>query len=800
MRYSSEDVRFLGFFALALLLCPGCSDKHAPVTELSDAAPSTQPIPIDPPPASAEPSSVPSTLPSAPATTTTEEIAGPVNPAPFDQAIRGAIERNEIPGAVLLVLRHGQVVLRRSYGFRAKEPAEVRMTTDTIFDLASLTKPIVTATSILLLADRGKLRLRDPIRSWFPHFHPDKLVTVEHLLLHLSGLPAGNARADHADTRTKALDRILETPLEREPGETYIYSDLGYVLLGQIVEIVSGEALDAFAKKNIFDPLGMSNTMFRPPATVFNRIAPTTRAKDEMLVGVVHDPLSRTMGGVAGHAGLFSTADDLSRFVLALQHKGELDGKQVLPTKVVKQLLDFRLPSADKEKRSLGLGTMFEGIGHTGFTGTAFWIDSAREHAVVLLTNAVHPDGKGRAKQVRQDIARAAIFMAKPATITNTSAATASVSVGIDELEQTSFALLEDRKIGLITNHTGKNARGERTIDVLVRQPKLSLVTLFTPEHGLTGSADGIVGNGKDPTTGLTVVSLYGKDKRPPDAAFANLDALVFDIQDAGTRFYTYITTLGFMMEEAAKRKLRFVVLDRPNPVGGVALEGPLLDPNRESFVGYHSIPIRHGMTVGELARLFNAERHLGTDLHIVPMKGWKRSMIWSNTGLSWVPPSPNLRSPIDALLYPGVGLLETTNLSVGRGTSQPFEVVGAPYIDGEKLAAALKGEPMPGVRLWPHRFKPESSTFANEECGGVRIEVTNLTTLEPVRLGLTIAVTLRRLYPTEWKTAGLMTLLGNARVFEAIVRGENVSRIVSQYEKDLAGFAQRRGFFLLYP
>ncbi len=796
-------MRFFGIFAASILLHAGCSDKRTPVSAIFDAG-SNASAPAPSSSASSEalvdPPSAPSVPASAPSAADLVETLGPTDIARFDQAVRGAIERNEIPGAVLIVTRKDEIVLRRAYGFRAKEPAEVAMTADTIFDLASLTKPLATATSILLLAERSRLRLRDPIRQWFPKFHPDKPITIEHLLLHTSGLPAGNARADHAGSREKSLERILETPLEHEPGEMYVYSDLGYVLLGEIVEKASGEPLDTFAKKNIFEPLAMRETMFRPPTTLTRRIAPTTRVKEELLVGIVHDPLARTMGGIAGHAGLFSTADDVNRFVSALQHKGEYEGKAVLPPAVVKQMLELRTKPGEKEKRTLALGSLFEGFGHTGFTGTAFWLDPIREQSVVLLTNAVHPDGKGRAKQVRQDVARAAVLMNKPGAKTNVPDTSAVVGLGIDELARSAFALLEGRKIGLVTNHSGRDVRDERTVDILVRQPKLSVVTLFTPEHGLSGTADGIVKNGKDPSTGLPIVSLYGQDKRPPESAFANIDTLVFDIQDAGARFYTYITTLGIMMEEAAKRKIRFVVLDRPNPLGGVAVEGPLLDADRESFVGYHEIPIRHGLTVGELARLFNSERHIGADLYVVAMKGWNRSMLWSNTGLSWTPPSPNLRSPIEALLYPGIGLLETTNLSVGRGTSTPFEVLGAPYIDAEKLASALRLAKLPGVRWQPHRFKPTSSTFANEECAGVRIEVSNPSELEPVRLGLTIAVALRRLYPAEWKTAGLMTLLGNARTFEAIVRGEDVPSIVALYEKDLAGFAQRRGPFLLYP
>lgn len=719
--------------------------------------------------------------------------------ARFDAAIRNAIERNEIPGAVLVVLRHGHVVLRRAYGFRAKEPVEIRMTVDTLFDLASLTKPLATATSILLLAERGVLRLHDPLQKWIPAFHSDNRVTIEHLLMHTSGLPAGNARADHAGSRTTAIEKIIETPLEHAPGEAYVYSDLGYVLLGEVVEKASEKALDDFATKNIFEPIGMRDTLFRPHQEWFHRTAPTTRPDDKSLLGKVHDPLARTLSGVAGHAGLFSTADDLAKFVAILMSKGELDGKAVLSPTIVRQMLDFRPMPADKDKRSLALTSMFEGVGHTGFTGTAFWIDPARDHAVILLTNAVYPDGKSSAKNVRRDVAGAAILMGTNKERAASASANAAVRTGIDMLEREGFGLLDGRKIGLITNHTGKNARGERTIDVLIHHDKLALLALFTPEHGLGGTADGVVGNGKDSITKLPIYSLYGKDKRPPDAAFANLDTLVFDIQDAGTRFYTYISTLGYMLEEAAKRKLKFVILDRPNPLGGAVMEGPLLDADRESFVGYHEIPVRHGMTVGELAQLFNAERKIGADLHVVRMDGYTRSMPWSGTGLSWLPPSPNLRTPTEALLYPGVGLLEITNLSVGRGTDHPFERLGAPYIDGIKLAAELNRTKLAGVRFAPLRFTPTSSTFANEECGGVSIEVTNATELEPVRMGFTVATTLRKLYPTDWKPSGMMTLLGNAQVFAALTRGDEINRIVALYEKDLATFEKRRGPYLLY-
>jgi uncharacterized protein YbbC (DUF1343 family)/CubicO group peptidase (beta-lactamase class C family) len=793
----SLDVRYWTLLSALSLACSSCAEKRTNHEHPPDVAPvlasasATAFASVEPPaPALASAASSASSVPASRLTAADE--------ARFDAAVRGAIERQDIPGAVLVVLRHGEVVFRRAYGVRATVDGEVPMTLDAVFDLASLTKPLATATSILLLAERGKLAIQDPVQKWLPAFRADKRITIEHLLRHTSGLPPGSAPAKQARTPAKALEKILETPLEHAPGEAYVYSDLGYVLLGVIVEKASGETLDVFAKKNMFDPLGMRETTFRPPLALAMRAAPTTPV-EEMMMGIVHDPTSSVMGGVAGNAGLFSTVDDITRFVTLLMHKGELDGKAVLSPSIVRQLLDLQPLPGDKEKRSLGLLSIFDGIGHTGFTGTAFWIDPSRDHAVILLTNAVFPDGKKNAKQVRRDVAAAAILMGTKKEIPASAPADRVVRSGIDVLEAIGFTTVEGRKIGLITNHTGKNARGERTIDVLIRHDKLALRALFTPEHGLNGTADGSVGNSKDASTGLPIYSLYGKDKRPPDEAFAELDTLVFDIQDAGTRFYTYITTLGYMMEEAAKRKLRFVILDRPNPLGGMVMEGPLLDANRESFVGYHEIPVRHGMTVAELAMLFNSERKIGADLQVVSMLGYTREMSWSGTGWPWIAPSPNLRSPAEALLYPGIGLLETTNLSVGRGTDHPFERIGAPYIDGAKLATALNQAKLPGVRFSPLRFTPTSSTFVNEACGGVSIEVTNANTLQPVRVGLTIAVTLRKLYPSDWKSAGLLTLLGNAQTFAAFNRGDDVESIVKLYEKDLVAFEKRRSPFLLY-
>src|SRR5581483_4665277 len=282
------------------------------------------------------------------------------------------------------------------------------------------------------------------------------------------------------------------------------------------------------------------------------------------------------------------------------------------------------------------------------------------------------------------------------------------VACGIDVLQRDSFAPLRGRSVGLITNHTGLNRKGMATADLLRAAPEVRLRALFGPEHGIRGALDTKISDSKDKATGLPVYSLYGERTRPTAAQLAGLDTLVFDIQDIGTRFYTYISTLGLCLEAAAEHSLRFVVLDRPNPLGGLDVEGPLADPDQLSFTAYHPIPIRHGLTVGEMARLFQAEKRIGADLHVVPVEGWRRADFWDATNLTWVNPSPNMRSLTGALLYPGIGLLETTNVSVGRGTDTPFEIIGAPWLDGRLLAAELNARDLPGVRFVPVRFTPK--------------------------------------------------------------------------------------------
>jgi uncharacterized protein YbbC (DUF1343 family) len=350
-----------------------------------------------------------------------------------------------------------------------------------------------------------------------------------------------------------------------------------------------------------------------------------------------------------------------------------------------------------------------------------------------------------------------------------------------------------------VTNHTGVDADGLSTIDLLHKAPGVKLVALFSPEHGIRGEVDRLVSDSTDEKTGLPVYSLYGKNRRPTVEQLRGIDTLVYDIQDIGCRFYTYLTTLGYLLETAAEHRLRVVVLDRPNPIGGVAVEGPQLEKKRESFVGYHPLPVRHGMTVGELALLFNKERKIDAMLEVVEMEGWKREDLFDRTGLVWRNPSPNMRSLTAALLYPGVGLLETTNVSVGRGTDRPFEIIGAPWLDGRRLAAALARAGLPGMRFVPTQFTPASSTHAKKLCGGVQLYIDDWSRFESLRVGLTIAVTLRQLYPKEWKIERFNALLGNTAVLSALEKGEPAAKLLELAAAELKAFEEVRRRYLRY-
>ena len=780
--------------------------------------------------------------------------------ARMDSVINEEISQHHLPGAVVLVSRKGRVIWRKAYGSRAVEPARELMTANTIFDLASLTKVVATATSIMILVERGKVRLTDPLSKYIPEIKGEgkDRITIELLLTHRAGYAPDFDLRDRWTGYDEAINRLIREPLRNPPGARFVYSDIGYIALGEVVRRASGQTLAEFARRNIFAPLNMRDTGFQPAAQLKSRIAPTEKRSGQMsylgdtnqdagaegekwLRGQVHDPTSFRMGGIAGHAGLFSTVDDLAVYCQVIMNGGKFGQTRILSPLSVSLMIQPRLVSEAGWTRGLGWdmntsystnrGDLFPlgSFGHTGFTGTSIWIDPASEMFVIFLSNRVHPDGKGDVGPLRGRVASIVAAAVTDVSVVERSRRELSdyytalvrsqaqfestrsdraglgadsdvhVLTGIDVLERDGFKQLAGMKIGLVTNHTGRNNSGVATIDVLSKAPGVQLVSLFSPEHGIRGLADDKVSDSRDEQTGLPIYSLYGETRRPKSEQLAGLDALVFDIQDVGVRFYTYTATLGYLLEEAAKAKLPVYVLDRPNPIGGVEVDGPLADADRLSFTAYHTTPVRHGMTIGELAQFYNQDRKIGCDVRVIKMDGWRRSMWYDSTNLTWINPSPNMRSLTEATLYPGVGLLETTNVSVGRGTNTPFEVVGAPWIDERKLASYLNGRQLAGVSFVPVRFTPNASVFKDKECGGVNIVVVDRARFNPLRTGIEMAVALRRLYPKDWKVDDYGRLLVNAETLERVKRADEPEEIVRSWRAALETFNRRRAAALLY-
>ena len=775
--------------------------------------------------------------------------------AQMDAVIADEMAKKRLPGAVVVAARKGRIVWNKTYGARVVEPEREPMSADTIFDVASLTKVIATATSIMILVERGKVRLQDRVSLHIPELKGEgrERITIEQLLTHVSGYAPDFDLKERWTGYDEAIKRLIKEPLRNPPGTRFIYSDIGFIALGEVVARVGGMPLDQFARKNIFEPLRMTNTGFNPVAGLSSRIAPTEKRRGQLsylgdsavnigaegemwLRGQVHDPTSYRMNGVAGHAGLFSTANDVAIYCQMILNGGSYGGVRILAPLTVAEMTRPRLVTNNGGTRGLGwdINTTFSSnrgelfplgsFGHTGFTGTSMWIDPASETFVVFMSNRVHPDGKGDVGPLRGRVASivaasltdtAAVDRAREqsanyysevvkslrtfAARNDGSESSTRVLTGIDVLERDNFKQLSGMRIGLVTNHTGRNREGRQTIDVLSKAPGVKLVALFAPEHGIRGLLDDKVSDSKDDATGLPIYSLYGESRRPKPEQLKDLNALVFDIQDIGARFYTYISTLGHILEEGAKAKLPVFVLDRPNPIGGVEVEGPIADSDKLSFISYHTIPTRHGLTIGELAQLFNKQRNINADLRVIKMEGWRRWMWFDETNLTWINPSPNMRSLTQATLYTGVGLLETTNVSVGRGTDTPFEIVGAPWIQGDKLAEHLNQRGLPGVRFVPVRFTPKASVFKDEACGGVNIIITDRAAFRPLPTGIEMALALRKLYPNEWQVDKYLRLLVNGDTLERVKRGESAKDIVASWDAGLQEFRRARSEILLY-
>jgi uncharacterized protein YbbC (DUF1343 family) len=601
------------------------------------------------------------------------------------------------------------------------------------------------------------------------------------------------------------VQRVLETPLVAPPDTVMRYSDLGLLTLGWVVEQVTGTSLDRAIGELVTGPLGLRSTRFVPPPELKPRVAPTEDESNVgrgMVWGEVHDENAWSLGGVAGHAGIFGPADELAVLAQMYLDGGTFRGERFVQEDTVSEATRNQIGRLGER----GLGweldeTYYMGrlaapnvYGHTGFTGTSVVIDPDRELIVIVLTNRVHPTRNGpNMNPTRQAVANAALAV----TSGSSSAPSRSVAPGVEVLLADRSDLLKGRRIGLVTNHTGLDVAGHSTIDRLYGQPDWRLTALFSPEHGIRGevAAGENVGTSVDPQTGLPVFSLYGQTTRPTAAMLGNVDTLVFDLQDVGARTYTYISTLLEVLRAAAEHHVPVIVLDRPNPINGVDIDGPVLDPRFTSFVGAGPIAMRYGLTIGELGRLFNVELRVGADLIVVPVDRWRRTDWYDQTGLAWVNPSPNIRSLGAALVYPGTVLFEATTVSEGRGTEQPFEWIGAPWIDGAAWAERLNRFELPGVRFHARAATPTESKFAGQLCHGVLIEVVDRRVVRPVQIGVAMLLTADQLHYTD----AFDRLAGTDQLRHALTSGASLVDITAGWQADLQRFNGVRQRYLLY-
>jgi len=755
----------------------------------------------------------------------------------IDAVVTDAIAAHQLPGAVVVVGRGETILFRKAYGNRSVAPATEPMTLDTIFDLASMTKIVATAPAVMLLVEEGRIRLADPVVTYIPEFAKNgkDRITVRDLLTHMSGLRPDLDLGSDWKGYGEAIRLACEEAPTDPPGRRFVYSDINFFLLGEIVARVSGRPFADFVRDRILTPLDMRETTFLPATSLIPRIAPTEPCTPygwpcagpgmQMLRGVVHDPTARRMGGVAGHAGLFSTAADVVKFARMWIGAGT-GGRSPLSPMTIARMTSPATPTGEPNVRGLGWdidstyssprGEFFPvgSFGHTGFTGTSIWIDPASRMFVIILSNRVHPDGKGNVTALRARIATIAAASAfanasadksmtdsrSPGSLNAGAAIHQPVLAGIDVLREDGFRALAGMRVGLLTNQIGRARDGASTIDLIAAAPGVKLAKLFSPEHGIRGVLDETVPESIDQKTGVPIHSLYGATRRPTAEHLNGLDAIVIDLQDIGSRFYTYMSSMAYVMEEAAPRKIKVIVLDRPNPIGGLEIEGPALDEAAVGFTGYvAAMPNRHGLTMGELARLFNGEKKIGADLTVIGMRNWQREQWYDETGLAWINPSPAMRTQAAAALYPGIGSFEQINLGVGRGTDTPFEQVGAPWIDGARLAEALNARRLPGVRFYPVRFTPTTRAYSGTECQGVFITITDRTMLRPVRVAVEIISAIVTLYPNQLDLRLAASQFGSAAGLTRIQAGDDPEVIAQSWSAAETKWRELRAKYLIY-
>lgn len=723
------------------------------------------------------------------------------------QIVENEIKIGNLHGAVVVVGIKGSIVYRQAFGNRAVVPQQEEMTVDTIFDIASLTKVVATTTAIMQLSEAGKLDLHRLVANYWPAFanNGKSTITIADLLTHYSSLPPDLPTTIRYAGYEAAMRAIEETEPTKTAGSNFVYSDIDFAVLGELVRLVSGQPLDAYCARHIFSPLQMRRTGFLPPASMMSRIAPTDFEDGQLIRGQVQDPMARRMGGVSGHAGLFSTVDDLSRFAQMLLNGGAFHGRRILSRDSVKIMTNVQSPLGQASLRGFGwdidspysttLAPSFStsSFGHTGYTGTALWIDPTSSTFLIILTNRLHPDGQGSARSLQRRIATLVGAISYSGRVPH------KIQTGIDVLESYDFRQLRGHRVALLSNATGRDSRGHRTADILRATKGIELVALLSPEHGFGSNLNQAIPSTKDKVSGLPIYSLYGENLRPTDDMLKGVDTIVIDLQDIGARFYTYATTMAYVLEAAATRDIDVYVLDRPNPISADVVQGPMLDSDLVSFTGYMPMPVRHGMTIGELALMFNEENHIGANLHVIAMRRYDRRFWYDETGLTWISPSPNIRNLNEAALYPGVAMTEGANVSVGRGTETPFSLVGAPYVNNLTFINELRRFNIPGIALTPAEFTPQSDIFSGRLCQGVRISIVDRAAVNSPLLGIALISALQKSFPNEYKIDDTLKMVGSHRSLDQIKSGADPLDVSRQWDNEIAVFLHQRESYLLY-
>ncbi|MDK1021024.1 MAG: DUF1343 domain-containing protein [Candidatus Hydrogenedentes bacterium] len=716
---------------------------------------------------------------------------------PIRAALRKAVKESGSPGAVLYIGDLERDYLQIAHGDRQRIPSRKSVRNDTLYDLASLTKVVATATAVMMLRDEGAFRLDQSITDFVP-IPAFREMRIFDLLTHTSGLVPVERYFETMDSLDEMLQRYAEEGIENPPGVMHSYSDVGFMLLGRLVEIVAQDSLDAFCRKRIFEPLGMTRTAFNPPVEWSANCAATEDDpwRGRIVLGEVHDENTYAVGGVSGQAGLFSTTADLARFCRAFL-RGDL-----LKRSTVDEMTRFGSvplypwqglawqidPWSSKKTGFLPSRNAF---GHAGWTGTSLWMDRATGLFVILLSNTIHPSREVRDNETLRRIVHTAIG--------DTFYRTVNAHSGLDRLVRENFTVLEDKRIALLTNHAAVDQLGRHIFQLLPFALNTELRLVYSPEHGIQGQAE--AGETVEGQRGpVSVISLYGDRKTPSQEELSRVDLFIVDLQDIGSRYYTYMATMRQCMAACAKAKVPVLVLDRPNPLGGQVLEGPIA-VDTSSLVSNTAIPVRHGMTMGELATWYTQtdlkNRHV--DLTVNLLDNWQPRRFFHECNLPWVPPSPNIPTPETALLYAGMCLFEATNLNEGRGTDTPFALIGAPWLDASGVIGAVKRQESAGCELHDVTYTPRSipgkasdPRYRDHLCHGIRIEVTDFDRFRPFTLAVALLIVIRKRHPSHFAWSGspeIDVLAGGPDLRSRIERGHSARRIIARYRAQLNEF-----------